>query len=174
MCARLKKSLGLIIFFLLGGVANARYIGVRVGVDCRIYIRDFGSEPFLIDIGSRVTIASGVRLITHDGSGWLVRDEKGRRYRYGKIVIEDNVFIGVNAIILPGVVIGRNSIIAAGAVVSKDVQAGSVMAGVPARVVDTFENWQNRALKDWPSDQEKIDGKNYQYIVEKMLHDQKR
>ncbi len=51
------------------------------------------------------------------------------------IVIEDNVWIGGGAILLPGVTIGRNAVIGAGAVVPKDVAADTVVAGNPARVV---------------------------------------
>lgn len=52
-----------------------------------------------------------------------------------KIVLEENVWIGAGATILPGVTIGRNSVVAAGAVVNKDVPANTVVAGVPAKVI---------------------------------------
>lgn len=55
--------------------------------------------------------------------------------RVGKVVLNDNVFVGHGAIILPGVTVGPNAIVAAGAVVSKDVPENSVVAGVPARVI---------------------------------------
>lgn len=45
----------------------ARHLGVKIGKDCRIYIRDFGSEPWLINIGDKVTVTHGVRFINHDG-----------------------------------------------------------------------------------------------------------
>lgn len=52
-----------------------------------------------------------------------------------KIVVEDNVWIGANAVIIQGVRIGTGSIIGAGAVVTKDVEPYSVMGGVPARLI---------------------------------------
>lgn len=52
-----------------------------------------------------------------------------------KITIEDNVWIGANAVITPGITIGTGSIIGAGAVVTKDVPPYSVMGGVPARLI---------------------------------------
>lgn len=55
-------------------IAYAKYKGVEVGNNCRLYISDFGSEPFLITIGDNVTITAGVKILTHDGSAWLVRD----------------------------------------------------------------------------------------------------
>lgn len=54
---------------------------------------------------------------------------------YGDIMLEDNVWIGSNAIILENVKIGANSVIAAGAVVTKDVPKNVIVAGVPARVI---------------------------------------
>ena len=51
------------------------------------------------------------------------------------IRIEDNVWIGGGAILLPGVRIGRNAVVGAGAVVSRDVEANTVVAGNPARVI---------------------------------------
>jgi hypothetical protein len=55
------------------------------------------------------------------------------------IVIAENVWIGANATILPGVVIGDNAIIAAGAVVTKHVPENAVVAGVPAKVIKMIE-----------------------------------
>ena len=50
-----------------------------------------------------------------------------------------NVWVGAHATILPGVTVGDNAVIAAGAVVTKDVPAGCVVAGVPARVIKQIE-----------------------------------
>ncbi|GEN70990.1 nodulation protein L [Chryseobacterium lathyri] len=53
----------------------------------------------------------------------------------GKIHIKQNAWIGAGAIILPGITIGENSVVAAGAVVTKDVPAGTVVAGTPAKII---------------------------------------
>lgn len=126
----------------LDGVAYARWKGVSVGKDCRIYTQSFGSEPFLISIGDRVTIAGGVHLITHDGSSWLLRDEHGKRYQaIAGIAIGSNVFIGVNSILMPGVTIGSNVVVGAGSIVTRDVPDGVIAAGNPLRVIRAFDEW---------------------------------
>src|SRR5690606_28341222 len=108
-------------FFAKGSVAYARKKGVTMGNNCRIYIRSWGSEPFLVSIGDDVTVTSGVKFITHDGSTCLVKDEQGKRYqRFAPIQVGSHVFIGVNTIVMPGVKIGSNVVIGAGSVVTKD------------------------------------------------------
>lgn len=132
-------------------IAYHRYLGTKVGEDCRIFPFEFSSEPFLIKIGDRVTITSGVRLLTHDGSTWLIRDERGRRQLYRPIVIGNNVFIGIDSILMPGVVVEDNVIIAAGSVVTKSIPSGAIVAGNPARIIGRYEDYSARALRDYVS-----------------------
>ena len=65
--------------------------------------------------------------------------------QFGKIEICDNVFIGAGATIMYNVTIGSNCIVAAGAVVTKDVPSGSVVAGIPAKVIGSFEESKMKA-----------------------------
>lgn len=144
------KSIYFKIFF--SNLSFAKKIGVKVGKNCRIYTRFFGSEPFLISIGDNVTVTAGVRFITHDGSGCLVKDKNlNRFYSYAPIEIGNNIFIGVNSIILPGVRIGDNSIIAAGTVVNKSIPPGSIVGGNPVKFITTFEKFSNKVLNEWIS-----------------------
>lgn len=137
-----KYLLSVFVFVFFGGVAAARMRGASVGRDCRIYVFAFGSEPFLIRIGDRVTITSGVRLITHDGATSLVRDASGRRQRFGPVKIGDDVFIGGNSLVMPGVTIGSRVIVGAGSVVTRDIPDNSVVAGNPARILRTFDQYE--------------------------------
>jgi acetyltransferase-like isoleucine patch superfamily enzyme len=147
---KIKTVLYLIRLKFMGyfrdGDQTARFIGVKVGEDCRIYTRNFGSEPWLISIGSRVTVTSGVQFLTHDGSTWLMRDERGRRYRYAKVEVGNDVFIGINSIIMPGVRIGNKVIVGAGSVVTKSVPDGLIVAGNPARIIGRFADYEKKAL----------------------------
>lgn len=121
-----------------------RIYGVQIGERCKILagIGAFGSEPYLIKIGNHCEITSGVRFITHDGATWVFRERPTWNdgiNRYGKIELKDNVFVGINSIVLPNVSIGPNSIVAAGSVVTSDVPPGVIVAGNPAKVIGDLE-----------------------------------
>lgn len=119
-----------------------RALGVQVGRDCRFYkthTLSFGSEPYLITLGDRVTLAPGVHFITHDGGVWVFRERHPDIDVFGPITVGNNVFIGPNTLIMPGVTIGDNVVIGAGAVVTKDIPSDSVAGGVPARVIKSLD-----------------------------------
>lgn len=85
-----------------------------------------------IRIGDNCLITHGSKILSHDGAMRLINPADDGA---GKVVIGNNVFVGVNAIILRNVTIGDNAVVAAGAVVTMDVPAAAVVAGNPARVV---------------------------------------
>ncbi len=141
----IRQTLSLAYGAVIGGVQHARKQGVKVGKDCRIYILKWGSEPFLISIGDRVTITSGVKILTHDGATCLISSENSARYqRYAPVTIGNDVFVGVNSIIMPGVEIGHNVVIAAGSVVTKDIPNNTVVAGSPAKKIMTFYEYEKK------------------------------
>ena len=115
---------------------------------------NFGSEPFLVRLGSDITIADGVRFVTHDGAVRIFRGNKHPNWHvYAPITVGSKVFIGVGAIIMPGVAIGDYAIVGAGSVVTKDVPSGEVWAGVPARFIKSTEDYKAGVLArgiDWP------------------------
>ena len=122
--------------------------GIKIGEKCVIE-KDviFGSEPFLITIGNNTRISKGVNFITHDGGIWVLRNlglVDKTAVKYGKICVGDNVNIGWNAIIMPGVSIGNNCIIAAGAVVTKDVPDNTIWGGVPAKKIETIGEYYEK------------------------------
>ncbi|MGD0482989.1 MAG: acyltransferase [Terracidiphilus sp.] len=141
-----------VLYALKGSTYAARARGVKIGEGCRLYSLNFGGEPWLISIGDRVTITDGVQFVTHDGASWLLRDGKGRRHRNAPIEIGNDVFIGANSIILPGVRIGSRVIVGAGSVVNRSIPDNCVVAGVPAKFIRTFDEFERRGLKELRSD----------------------
>lgn len=131
-------------------VSYLRTLGAKIGNNCDIItnVTNFGSEPWLVQVGDKVTLAHGSWLITHDGSSRLFRDKFALMNKYGNkfgtIVIEDNCFIGINAIILPGVVIGNNSIVGSGSVITRSVAPNSVVAGNPAKYICSLDEYVER------------------------------
>ena len=85
-----------------------------------------------ITIGKNCTITYGCILVSHDATARILRHEDNGA---GKIVIEDNVYIGVGTIILRNVRIGQGAIIGAGSVITKDVPPYAVVIGNPQQVI---------------------------------------
>ena len=123
--------------------------GAQIGENNRIMIRNLGDEACLIRIGNHCTITSNVKLIVHDGAGWLFTDEAPSLQKFGIIEILDNCFIGIDATILPDVKIGPNSIVGACSVVTKDVPRDTVVAGNPARKICTVSEYRKKIFKKW-------------------------
>lgn len=126
----------------------------NVGNDVRLTgFPNFGSEPFLIEIGSHVTISANVAFVNHDGGVRVFRDTRPGIHVYDRIRVGSHVFIGMGTIILPGVTIGDRCVIGAGSVVTRDIPSGSVAAGVPCRVIKSISEYQEtvdaKAI-DWP------------------------
>jgi acetyltransferase-like isoleucine patch superfamily enzyme len=158
------------LFFKMGGANYAKRIGVKIGENCRILnFINSNAEPFLIEIGNNVTITSGVRLLTHDGSTWLMNDEKGRRYLYRRIKIGSNVFIGVDSIIMPGIIIEDKVIVAAGSVVTKSVPSGAIVGGNPARVIGKYDEYIESGLKSLYSSRDFDKTIKYRDAIEKLV-----
>jgi len=127
----------------------SKYLGIKFGNNVRIlHYPRWGSEPFLIEIGDNVTITRGVSFVNHDGGVALFRDEFKGLNSFGKIKVGNNVFIGINTIILPNVVIGDNVVIGAGTIVNKNIVSNVVAAGIPARIIKNIEEYKTDKLKE--------------------------
>lgn len=121
-----------------------RMMGMKIGRGTKIAatVDVDQSAPELITIGENVWVTRGVMLLCHQRN--LTEYEVGKPVMdceliYKPIVIGDGAHIGIGSIIMPGVTIGRGAVIGAGAVVTKDVPDYSIAAGVPAKVIKTFE-----------------------------------
>lgn len=125
-----------------------RKIGVKIGNGCDIDPSvTFGSEPYLIEIGDNVRLTVGVKITTHDGGLWVLRHNGKLKDadRFGKVKIGNNVHIGLRSTIMPGVTIGDNVVIGCGAVVTKNIPSNSVAVGVPARVIESIDEYYEKA-----------------------------
>ena len=129
--------------------------GMHIGANCRFLGRqNFGSEPYLIEIGNDVTISNDVVFINHDGGTSVIKKLNNKEYekviRFGKIKIGNNCFIGARSILMPEISIGDNVIVGAGSIVTKDIPPDSVVAGVPAKVIKTIDEYANKCIKETP------------------------
>jgi len=114
--------------------------GLPLWISTKVFF-DRGSGDRIV-LGDRCVISNGVKILTHDFSldRYYERFQGESDYevfREAKVVISEQCFIGMNALILPGVTIGAGAIVGAGSVVTKSVDADTVVAGVPARVIGT-------------------------------------
>lgn len=127
---------------------------VIISRNCSLFAHDNGS----IKIGDGVHINSGVILSAANGGEIIMGENviigpnavirasnhlysekdipiKAQGYTCGKIIVEDDVWIGANAVLLPNITIGKGAVIGAGAVVNYSIPAYSLAGGVPARVI---------------------------------------
>lgn len=136
--------------------------GVRIGNRTHIFSNISNGEPYLISIGDDVTISNNVTLITHDSS--ISKALPEFTDIFGEIQINNNCFIGMNSIILPGVHICDNTIIAAGAVITKSIkEPGNVWGGIPARKIGTVQSYSEH-YRDYAVDMRKVTTDRRAYI----------
>ena len=152
------------LYYFASPYNYAKFIGVDIGENNSITKGHWSSEPYLIKVGNNCQLTS-CRIFTH-GGGKVARYKIPNFDIFGKVIIEDDAYIGANALIMPGVTIGKNSMVAAGAVVTKSVPPFSVVAGNPAKVICSVEDYIDRNMKY------NIDTKGLDYFSKKrvLLH----
>ena len=138
LCKRIFKSCGdniNIEKWAYFGLGNDIEIGSNSGIGIRANIYGIGGGGELI-IGKNVMMAPDVSILTlkhhHDETSVPIINQK---ISPSKVVIEDDSWIGIRSVILPGVKVGKGSIVAAGAVVTKDIPKYSIVGGVPAKII---------------------------------------
>ncbi|MFC3886579.1 acyltransferase [Bacillus songklensis] len=92
--------------------------------------------PEKIQVGRNTVIGYNTTILAHE---YLIKE-----YRLGEVIIGDEVMIGANTTILPGVTIGDRAIVSAGTLVHKDVPAGAFVGGNPMRIIYTKEEMEKR------------------------------
>lgn len=83
-----------------------------------------------VEIGNDVMCGANVKIADRNG-----HEDKYPQFKPRKVVIKDNIWIGMNCVIMPGVTIGENSIIGANSLVTKDIPANCIAAGSPCKVI---------------------------------------
>lgn len=114
-------------------------MGMKVGknFNCMKGVILDPSHCWLIDIGDNVTIAPRVYVLCHDAS---IKNELGYT-KIGRVNIGNNVFIGANSLIMPGVTIGNNVIIGANSTITHNIADNVVVAGSPSKVISTYQQY---------------------------------
>ncbi len=128
-----------LLYRLRGEFATEKLIsmGMKVGKNFKRLngvILDPG-HCWLIEIGDNVTMAPRVHILCHDAS-----TKQFLNYtKIGRVTIGNNVFIGAESVVLPGITIGDNVVIGANSTVTHDIPSNSVAVGSPARVISTLD-----------------------------------
>jgi acetyltransferase-like isoleucine patch superfamily enzyme len=115
-----------------------RWMGIRIGRHCFVGLDTWLDDQFpeLVVIEDDVTISFRVTVVVHDDAKRMDRTEAGAGDgTVAPVVLKRGCYLGAGALVLPGVTIGEDAVVAAGAVVTRDVPAGTVAGGVPARVI---------------------------------------
>lgn len=115
-----------------------RFLGVEIGPNCFI---SFGawidSSRGKVIIGRKCVITKGSKVLGHSAVDKILKPDWDQNQN--ETVLGDNVFVGMNAVILPNVKLGDNCIVGAGAIVTKSFPANSVIGGNPAKLLRTVE-----------------------------------
>ena len=163
---RLRITLRL--FTIRSSTKRAEYLRKQnvfgsIGEHCSIMKRTVPLYSNLIRLGNNVHVASNVGFVTHDITHMMLNHcseakalSGGRKFqeKVGCIEIGDNVFIGSGSRILYNVRIGSNVVIGSGSIVNRDIPDNSVVAGIPAKVIGSFDSFVEKHINetDYPKE----------------------
>ncbi|MDQ0476443.1 acyltransferase [Chryseobacterium sp. MDT2-18] len=119
-------------------------MGVTIGNNCRIYGNSpnmWGTEPFLIKIGNNVHITNGCKFNTHDGGTLILRKETPDLELTSPITVGNDVYFGLDTLIMQGVTIGDRVIVGARSVITKSIEGDSLIVGTPACKIKTVDQY---------------------------------
>lgn len=115
---------------LLQKARGVKFLDTKsVFIGANVYFDEL--KPENITIGKGVYLTEGVKILAH----FFDPHTQIHTMREGKVVIEDNVFLGFNVIIASAVQIGKRAVVGANSVVTRDIKANSIVGGVPAKFI---------------------------------------
>lgn len=166
------------IFLKLDGLYKFDLNKIKIGKESygTIDVKMYGNSEEWLEIGNFCSIASNVIFLlggnhnyknfsTYPFKNKLLKDNVIEAETKGKIILEDDVWIGVNSLILSGVRIGQGAIIAAGSVVTKDVPPYSIVGGNPAKIIKyRFSEEIIEKLKQLDLSKLNINDESYKYL----------
>ena len=141
----LRKFITIFLRHFAPDETYARFLGAKIGKNCRILTKNWPSESYLITIGDDVGITAGVYLHTHGGAR-VARKKYPEFDVFGKVEIKNGAYIGSGSHIMPGVIVGEGALVAAGSVVTKSVPDHTVVGGNPARIICSVDDYINRNI----------------------------
>lgn len=139
-------------------IKNEEFIQIleKKGITCGVHTKFFDipsiyiddQRPWMLEIGDYCKITKGVIILNHDYSRSVLRRVYGEIIEGSqKTKIGNNVFIGMNSIILMGTEIGNNVIVGAGSIVKGKIPDNVVIAGNPARIICTLDQYYEKRKK---------------------------
>lgn len=134
-------------------INHMKNIGVKIGDNCHIFepksVNIDLYRPYLLEMGNNVILCAKTTILTHDYSHCVVCGKFGRNIGDAKPVkIGNNVFVGIDAMILMGTEIGSNVIIGAKSVVFGKIPDNCVVAGNPAKIICTIDEFFEKRIKN--------------------------
>lgn len=141
----LRKFITIFLRHFAPAEIYARFLGAKIGKNCRILTKNWPSESYLITIGDEVAVTAGVHIHTHGGAR-VARNKYPEFDVFGKVEIKNGAYIGSGSHIMPGVIVGEGSLVAAGSVVTKSVPDNMVVGGNPARIICSVDDYISRNL----------------------------
>ena len=134
-------------------IKHMKKLGVKVGSNCHIFepksVNIDLYRPYLLELGSNVVLCAKSTILTHDYSHCVVCEKYCRNIGDAKPVkIGNNVFVGIDAMILMGTEIGNNVIIGAKSVVFGKIPDNCVVAGNPAKVICSIDEFYKKRIKN--------------------------
>ena len=173
----ISKCVSLFWKLLIPFMNNKQYVkylqrsGAYIGDGCYIHKSvSFGEEACLIHIGKNTRLTGGVKVIAHDGGLWTLR-KMGLLPDadfFAPVYIGDNVHVGNNAVVMPGVTIGNNCVIGVGAIVTKNIPDNSIAVGIPARVIETIEEYYEKKKNMCVCTKHMSDSEKKQYLEKRF------